>query len=157
MVDTQDYANLQKRVGIALLILFAALIIFAVYFLVYYEKPCNSAQCFVDSMASCKRVYWIREDPQGTWMYTIKGNTKGTSCKIEVELLEVKKGLVDVEELTGKNMICVIKTGQTEFPEKDLSKCSGSLKEGIQDLIIQRMHKYLLENVGEIKKEFDQV
>jgi hypothetical protein len=157
MVDVSDYASLQKRVGIALLILFAALIVFSIYFLVYYEKPCGSSQCFVDAMASCKRVYWLREDSQGSWIYTIRGNTQGSACKVDVELLSVKKGLIDVEDLERKEMTCFVAKGQTEFPEKDLSKCSGQLKEGIQDLIIQRMHKYLLENVGEIKKEFKNV
>ena len=157
MVGTEEYASMQKKVGAALLILFAALIIFIVYFLIYYEKPCKDSQCFVDSMANCKRVYWIREDSQASWLYTIKGYTEGNACKVDIKLLKVKQGTLELESLLGKEMICVVQKGQTNFPEKDIGQCTGQLKEEIQELIIQRMHSYLLENFGEIKEEFKKV
>lgn len=149
-----DYDRQKKRVGIALVILIIALIIFTGYFLFFYERQCSDAQCFVNAMENCKPVSWIRADDQASWLYIIKSNAKEDACKIQVELLEVKQGTIDSEKLQGKKMICNIKKGDAKFPEKDLSKCTGILKEQIQDLIIQRMHNYLLENVGEIKQEF---
>lgn len=79
------------------------------------------------------------------------------SCKIEVKLLEVKQGTIDSEKLEGEKMLCTVLKADTRFPEKDISRCTGMLKEDMQDLIIQRMHNYLLENVGEIKQEFSAI
>lgn len=150
----EHHSKLQKRVGLALLILIIALVIFTGYFLFFYAKPCEDVQCFINSMKNCRSISWIREDAQASWLYIIKGSAKGDSCKINVKLLEIKQGTTDTEELKGKEMLCIFQKSETQFPEKDISKCSGVLKEELQDLIIQRMHNYLLENVGEIKQEF---
>ncbi len=148
------YNVLQKRVGLALIILIIALIVFTGYFLFFYAKPISTSQEFVNAMASCKKISWIKEDASASWLYTIKGNAKGDACKIEVELLKMKQGTIESEKLQGKKMICIQQKGDTQFPEKSISECFGELKEEMQDIIIQRMHNYLLENVGEIREEF---
>jgi hypothetical protein len=155
-IDRLNSNLLKKRFGIALVILFIALVVFTSYYLFIYPKPCadTNGQCFVDAMTNCKRVSWIREDAQASWVYTIKENIKGNNCWVEVKLLKMKDGTIDSEELQGKEMNCIVPKGETQFPEKDISRCSGELKEELQDLIIQRMHNYLLSNVGEIKGEF---
>jgi len=150
----QGYDKIQRRVGIALIILILGLIGFTIYFLVFYAKPISTSEEFVYSMNNCKRVSWVREDAQATWIYTIKGNAKGDACKIEVQLSKMKQGTIDSEKLQGKEMECILLKTETRFPEKDISQCSGELKEDLQEIIIQRMHNYLLKNVGEIREEF---
>jgi len=54
-------------------------------------------------------------------------------------------------------MLCIIPKEEISFPEKDISRCTGLLKEEMQDLIIQRMHNYLLKNVGQISQEFERI
>jgi len=152
---SQGYDSIQKRVGLALIILIIGLIVFSSYFLFFYAKPVSNSQEFVDAMAHCKRVSWVREDVQATWLYAIKGNAEGDACKVEVQLLKMKEGTIDSEKLQGKKMICATLKSETRFPEEDISKCEGELKRELQDIIIQRMHNYLLKNVGEIKQEFE--
>ena len=154
IIDHEHYNRAKKRVGLALIILIIALVIFTVFFWVFYPKPCSDVNCFVNAMKNCKRVSWIREDEQASWLYVIKGNAEGDSCKIEVKLLKVKQGTIDSERLEGEKMICIQQKGDTQFPEKDIFHCTGALKEELQDLIIQRMYSYLLKNIGEIKQEF---
>ena len=149
-----EKGRIKKRVGIALIILVLALIIFSGYFLIFYAKPVSTSQEFTNSLNTCKRVSWIREDVQASWLYTIKGNEKGDACKIEVQLLKIKQGTIDTEKLQGQEMICTMLKTETQFPEKNIAQCTGKLKEDLQDIIIQRMHNYLLENVGEIQQEF---
>ena len=144
----------KKRVGLALIILIVALIIFTGYFLFFYEKQCEDAECFVDAMKNCKAVSWIRSDEQASWLYIIKWGLFEDNCKIEVKLLEVKQGTIESEKLAGKEMLCTIQRGDTSFPEKDISRCTGQLKEEMQDLIIQRMYDYLLTNSQEINASF---
>jgi hypothetical protein len=150
-------SNAKKRVGLALFILIFALVIFTGYFLFFYEKPCNDIECFKSAMKNCRPVSWIRQDEQASWLYIIKGASTGDTCKIQVKLLEVKQGTIDSEVLEGKKMTCLQLKGDTRFPEKDISGCTGVLKEELQDLIIQRMHNYLLENVGEIQQGFSEL
>ena len=152
---SQGYDKIKRRVGLALIVLIIALIVFSGYFLFFYARPVSSSQEFVDAMVSCKRISWVREDSQASWLYTIQGNAKGDACDVEVQLLKMKEGTIDAEKLQGKKMICTILKSETRFPEKDISKCIGELKGELQDIIIQRMHNYLLKNVGEIREEFE--
>ena len=152
---SQGYDKLQRRLGFSLIILIIALVGFSSYFLFFYSRPISTSQEFVDSMESCKRVSWVREDSQATWAYTITGNAVGNACDVKVQLLKMKEGTIDSERLQGKEMDCTILKDETRFPEKDISKCTGELKGELQDIIIQRMHNYLLKNVGDIKEEFN--
>jgi len=155
MIKFQGYSKTQKRVGLALVILIIALIVFSSYFLFFYTKQCDTAECFVSAIANCKRVSWIREDIQANWLYTITGDAKGDSCSVEVRLLKIKEGTIENEELQGKKMDCIILKNDIKLPEKQLSQCTGLLKEELQGIIIKEIHDYLLNSVGEIKEEFE--
>ena len=108
----------------------------------------------MSGIEKCSRYSWIKDDSQARWMYNINGADGNSRCNIDVTLVSLKQGGIDNEKLQGKSMICSVLKTEAENPEKDLVRCSGELKEGIQEIIIQRMHNYLLENFGEIKNEF---
>ena len=50
----------------------------------------------------------------------------------------------------GNNMLCSFEYGVIAYPERNLNRCSGELKENLQTNIIQRLHIYILDEVGEI-------
>jgi hypothetical protein len=155
--DLGDKGRIKKRIKIAVIILILTLLVFAGYFLFFYASPCNDISCFSNALGSCKSVSWIKEDAQASWLYIIKGSEGRDSCNINVKLLSLKQGAIDIEKLQGKEMDCIAAKGDARFPEKNLATCHGYLKEQLQDLIIQRMHNYLIENVGEIKQEFGEL
>ncbi len=154
LFEVKDSSKLQRRVGIALIILIILFVVWSGLIFYFYAKPCQDNDCFVDAMIKCKKVSLIREDAQASWLYTIIGSNSD-NCEVEVELRNINQGTIDNEKLQGKKMLCLIPKAGTQFPEKDISKCSGVLKEELQDVIIKRMHDYLLENFGEIKQEFE--
>lgn len=144
--------KLSMRLSIAIILL---LLLIAVYFGYYFflkTKSCENLDCFRNSLKNCKRASYIKEDSLGVWYYDIKGGAKD-SCNIKVKLLKLKQGKIDMEHLQNKEMTCNVINSEN-FPEEDISRCSGVLKEELQELIIQRMHNYLLQNLGEIKEEF---
>jgi hypothetical protein len=143
----QNYSRAKKRMILALAILIISLGVFLSYFLFFYITPVSSSQEFVDAIINCKKVSWIREDIQASWLYIIKGDAKEGECEIEIQLLKIKKGAIDNEKLEGEKMTCTILKNEIKLPEKDFSQCTGVLKEELQGIIIQRMHNYLLENL----------
>ena len=54
-------------------------------------------------------------------------------------------------------MTCRVLKDEIKLPEKDLSRCTGSLKEKLQEIIIQKMHSYLLDNLGNVNQTFFEV
>jgi hypothetical protein len=117
-------------------------------------KICDSKACFEDAIAKCKKVSWIREDDIAAWNYVILRSNDENSCRINVKLLKLNKGDIDLERLQGEYMICNFLKNDQQFPEKDIAKCSGILKEDLQDILIQRMHDYMLKNLGDIANSF---
>ena len=54
-------------------------------------------------------------------------------------------------------MKCLLPLGNINAPEGDISKCSGELKEEMQSLIIQKLHAYILDNLGKISSEMENI
>jgi len=143
-----------KKIKIISIILILVFVIILGYVFLIKANPCENEKCFFDSLKDCKKIYFIKEDPEYSWHYIISKETSKDSCEIKVKLLHVKEESIDSKILQNKEMICIIPKTETDFPEKDISRCNGKLKEDLQDLIIEKMYKYLLTNVQEINISF---
>ena len=130
------------------------IILLLVYSIFFQVKACADYECFKKNLGSCKKTEFKKEDSRAIWRYYIKGVGTEDSCSVEVNLLLIKSGETDIEDLQGESMICNVPRSSSEYPEKDLAECSGKLKEDIQEIILQKMHNYLLQNLEEITEEF---
>jgi len=155
--EGQGYRNIKKRVLIAITILIIIIICSVIYLTVLKTEKCSDQECFFSSLENCERTSWVNENEKSTYKYTILSNIDKQKCKVNVQLLNLKQGSAENERLLTKSMICNVQKTETQSPDKDLSMCSGPLKEEMQNLIIQKMHNYLLENIGEIKEEFKEI
>lgn len=113
------------------------------------HTTCTSLSCFQEKMARCSLASYVREEPQATWKYDIEGR-KLDECRIQVTLLQAKEGDLELREFEGDSMDCSYPLGTLSFPEKDMARCHGLLKEDLQGLIIKKLHQYVLDNLGEI-------
>ena len=153
-LENQGYGNLKKRLLISVIILITAVILFIIIYFFYYARPCNDSACFSNSLLRCSKVYFIKEDSKASWYYEIKGTSGKDSCSVLVRLLKMNAGDIDTQVLEGTEMTCIVNKGETLAPEENMKSCSGLLKEKLQEIIIDRMHSYLLQNLGEIKESF---
>ena len=152
--EEQGYSNLKKRMFLSLLILAIGVIMFIIFMLLIYVPTCDDNTCFYNALANCKRVSWIREDAKAVWSYKILGPSTADNCRISVQLTKMKEGTIDTESLQGDKMTCTIQKDLVKYPEENMQYCTGVLKEDIQGIIIERMHSYLLKNLGEVKQGF---
>tara|TARA_Y100000034_G_scaffold121622_1_gene166067 strand:- start:4079 stop:4540 length:462 start_codon:yes stop_codon:yes gene_type:complete len=148
-----------KKKGISkksVVILIAVLVLAGVGIYVgFYEAPrCESFECYRDKMEVCDGVKYVNEEPEASWGYEIKGVRKG-ECLVEVTLLQAKEGDLGIAELEGNEMECFYSLGDVAYPEKDLSKCHGLLKEDLQGIVIENLHRYLVENLGKVDLELN--
>lgn len=128
----------------------------AIYFTFFFYYKCEDATCFRAHQQECKKTKYVNNAENAVWSYRIKGKV-GDTCKIEAGIIQIKQGVIEKQKLEDKSMDCYIVFGSTESPEKDLSKCHGRLKEELQNLIIQKLHTYVLENIGEISEELKEI
>ena len=142
---------------IALIIIGLIIIIaLAIYFTFFYAYKCNDLACFQAHQKKCVRTSFVNDEEDTTWKYLIKGKSSG-KCIVNVEVLNIKKGERSKQILIGKEMDCYLPIGSAVSPESDIAICHGVLKEELQNLIIQKMHSYIVENLGEISEELEKV
>jgi hypothetical protein len=135
-----------------LIILIIAVFVYLIYFFFFSAAKCTSDECYNEKMASCDKATYINEEPEASWKYKIKGKEK-EACVIEVTLLNAKQGQLGIDKLQGRSMDCYYPLEVVDFPEKNLELCHGRLKEDIQEIIIQDLHKYIIGNIGQISEE----
>lgn len=154
MVDIQ----LKKRDNWKAYITIAVIVIglIAIYFLYYFSYTCEDLSCFQIHQEQCARTTYISDQEETTWKYFIYGE-EDEKCKINVEVVNIKKGTANKQKLQGKSMDCYVPLGSLVAPESDISRCHGLLKEEMQNLIIQQLHTYIVENVQDIGSELDQL
>ncbi len=137
-----------------IIIIIAIILAVVFYFFFLKTNSCKDFTCYQDSLTKCKKSLLIREDENSIWKYVIKKSVDENTCMVEVSLLALKQGKTDMEELQGLSMNCNVLRSSGGFPENDIASCSGKLKEEIQEVMIQRMHNYLIKNIGQINEEF---
>jgi len=140
---------------IIITVIIIVVVLAAVYFLFFYTSACENKQCFDNALDKCKKVSLVKGDEKAVWNYKILGDGEN-GCRVEVRLIQLKQGQVDIQKLEGEEMVCDYIKSDT-FPEEDISMCSGKLKEELQDIIIKRMHDYLLKNLGDLQEGFSVV
>ena len=144
----------KDSVIIVLVLTIAVVSAFAFYF-TFKPHTCERYSCFQKYMASCSRASYLNEETEASWKYDIIQQVKG-ACEIRVTLLQAKEGDLQLGNFKGHTMMCTYPTGVVAYPDKDMSKCHGLLKEDIQGLIIEKLHAYLVENLLSIQEALDE-
>lgn len=134
---------------VIILVVVAILLVVLAYFLFFYKQSCHDGGCFSNAMLKCEKVSYLSDVEDAAWMYNIKGKKKG-ECVINVELLQAKQGDLELEKIQGLDMDCYLILGYTGSPQADLSLCHGLLKEALQEKLIEKMHAYIISNLGKI-------
>ena len=137
----------QIIIGAVIVILIAALI----WFNFFYYRNCENKTCFNDYLRDCKKAKF-NSFGNMSFEYTVLGKS-AESCNVNVNWLKGDLNNQDSLKLESKSMVCSIPLGAVIQPESDISLCHGILKEGLQDLIIQKLHNYLVQNLGKINSE----
>ncbi len=150
---------MNNRGGVGRIIFFVLILIVlavAVYFTFFFYYKCDDVACFRAHQEKCSKTKFLSNAEYADWGYKINGK-KDEKCEINVEIVKIRQGNVDKLALEGKSMNCLLPLGSINPPENDISKCHGDLKEEMQNLIIQKLHSYILDNLGEIGAELNNI
>lgn len=120
-------------------------------------KPveCKDTACYKEYLLTCKKSFLINEDKNYVYRYEILRANENSYCDVQVRLIKIKNSTTsDSEKLEGLEMICKINRFEDILPEKNMLSCSGKLREELQEIIINRLHNVILENINKINEEF---
>ena len=139
----------QKETIALLILIVAAVTLYATFIPI----RCTDFACFEAHMAKCRPATYINDaEKEASWKYDIIG-TSNRKCDIEVTLLTAKESNLDLRSYESQGMVCSHPIGISGYPEKNLGACTGELKEGLQSIVIEKLYKYIVTNIGEIREE----
>lgn len=138
-----------KKKKVMLVVIILVLVAVLAYFVFFYKQNCKDESCFANAMSKCNGASFVSDDEEASWLYNIK-NKKAEECVINVKILQAKQGNVELEKIQGLSMECSLPLGYTGSPQQDLTRCHGLLKESLQELMIQKLHAYIISNLGKI-------
>jgi len=121
----------------------------AVYFTFFFYYGATDLNEYLTKQNDCMKTRFVYPSLDATWEYTVLGG-EGDFCQVSAKVLEIREGKSDRLVLQGKSMVCLLPKDYDRVPEDDLSYCHGILKEELQRLVILDLHKYIVENLGEI-------
>jgi len=138
----------------AILILLVILVIItSATYLLLYKKQCTNQTCFINSLWKCNKITFLSSTENSTWYYSINGMSAG-KCIVTVKSISLKTDVETATALIGKSMDCEIpkEISGSFMPESKIEYCHGLLKEALQDLIIKKMHLFIIQNIGQINQ-----
>jgi galactitol-specific phosphotransferase system IIB component len=115
---------------------------------------CDDMECYRENLLKCKKSWVINEDNNYVYRYEILKDNGDSYCDVDVILSRVINGVMDSQDLEGLNMVCKINKYDDSLPESDMLVCSGKLREELQEIIIERMHNQILQNLDQINEGF---
>ena len=134
------------------------------YYSGYLREDCEQDKaCFDEKLKDCSSVQVVTVKNNNAYLYWV-GNSLGNTCEVNIKLLRVEAGAAPEfrELLEGKEMSCKIpkeKLSTIKIDEFDnlMQYCHGELKEGLYELIIQRMYELVVSQLGDIITEAEKV
>jgi hypothetical protein len=143
----------QKRgVKMTALVVLILAVLFLLWANFFYQRVCENKACFNDYLIKCQQASYINNENNIALEYNIIGSLEG-KCRVKVKFLEGQLQETDVSNLVNKEMVCAVPGETIIKPEADLDSCHGDLKEELQKLIISKMHRYIVQNLGKINSE----
>ena len=152
IVDDEEEVQVKKFKLVMITVPVAlVLLLIAGWFYFFSYNICEEEICFERALTKCDRAKFISGEDM-IFKYAIKGRDNG-KCVVDVELLQGELNNADSQKLEGQKMTCELPLGAAVSPEADIGACHGLLKEGLQDLVIRKLHTYLVQNLGRLNLE----
>jgi hypothetical protein len=145
-----NWKEILAAVTLSLLILLGA------FYFGVIKKECEDETCFQKALQKCTPAKYLRLQNLNYYKYTISGIRSG-DCKLTVELKKMAVGTEPAKAvlLEGKGMVCKVPKKEIQKIESTqitglLNYCSGPLKEGMYQLIIEKLYTLVIANLGDV-------
>lgn len=140
--------NFKNLFNILLLVLLFFVLLGVLYSSFFYYKACETETCFLNYLKDCNRATYYKEG-DFSFKYKINGYF-GAKCVVDVSLDSINEEIPLRKVYLNSDMGCFMPFSSYYYPDGDLSRCSGLLKEGLQEVLIQRLKTEVVNNLEDI-------
>lgn len=140
-------------------IIIILIVLLGIYF--FYKKSCKDDECFNEALYKCKPAKYFGYRNNNLYFYKIS-RSFFSKCKLHVEVERMAIGSERdlIELLEGKSMKCKIpKTVVVSLDEMEnlLDYCHGELKEGLLQLMVERLYGLVVRDISGVVKKAEEI
>ncbi|MEM4330830.1 MAG: hypothetical protein QW273_02370 [Candidatus Pacearchaeota archaeon] len=140
LVEWFNRKNKKEKIKTVLVIFILIIITFiVVYANFFYYKKCENKTCLKEMLEKCNRAKYISKD-----FIILTNKIKGRTIDYCIVKVYSEKEM----------MKCKIPLGENYLPYSNLQRCSGELREKIQEEMISELQQIFGENIKEINEFF---
>lgn len=143
-----------------IILLVICLLVLTLFYTGVIKKDCSrDKDCFNKALKSCDPAKYLSIRNNNAYSYSIKGRA-GDKCVMVIRMEHMAAGtdMELIELLEGKNMVCRVPKNYLEVDELEqiedlIHYCTGPLKEGMYELIIEKLYGLIIQNMGDVINE----
>lgn len=144
--------NKKRIISILLIVLLVGSSIF-----LFYKKKCSDDECFNKALAGCNPVKFYGYRNNNLYYYSISRSFSG-NCKIYMKIERMAIGSEPdlVRLLEEKDMNCLVPRSviiSLDNMENLLTYCTGDLKEGFYQIMLERLYALVARDMSGIISE----
>lgn len=144
-----------------IILLFLLVCIIGIFFFTRAKNCVNDDSCFNNYANKCSKAKVVTTNNDNKYSYEILGS-KGSNCIVMVTLLNLSDSQPNDMKLAleGRSMSCAIarndlSEGKSIKDIKNLNDyCTGSLKEAILQVTLDKMYSIIVKNIGPLATQF---
>jgi hypothetical protein len=150
-----EFRELTSKNSIIISLIVIILGLTLLYYFEFFTKPieCKDVACYKEYLLTCKKSFLINEDENYVYRYEILKENGNSYCDVDVVLIKIKNGSSEGEKLESLNMLCKINRFEDILPEKNMLSCTGKLREELQEIIINKLHSVIFQNLNKINEK----
>lgn len=146
--------------NVLLILVIVFFIVFLIFFSGIVKKDCkDDLNCFNSKAYACKAAKVQTHINNNVYEFNIYGPSSNT-CVIRATLVQMAQSvpLENREKLEGKEMTCriprsILKEQSIVEIKNIIDYCSGPLKEGLYEVLIDKMYSLIIQNLDAITKD----
>lgn len=143
-----------------IILLVICLLVLSLFYTGVIKKDCGRDEdCFNQALKSCHAAKFMSIRNNNAYLHSIKGKA-GDNCVILIKMEHMAAGtdLELIELLEGKSMVCRVPKEDLNVEDMEdidnlVHYCTGPLKEGMYELIIQKLYGLIVQNMGDVINE----
>ena len=129
-------------------------------FFFVYKKSCKTEECFNNALSECKPAKFFGYRNNNLYLYKISRSLVDCRLYIRVDKMAIGSEPDLVRLLEGKSMKCKI-PGEVSISldkmENLLAYCHGELKEGLYQIMLERLYALVVRDMSGIIKEAQKI
>lgn len=143
-----------------IIVLVICLLVLSLFYTGVIKKKCGrDKDCFNKALKSCSAATYLSIRNNNAYIHSIKGKS-GDKCILVIKMEHMAAGtdLELIELLEGKSMVCRIPKDTLDVEDLEdiedlVHYCTGPLKEGMYELIIEKLYGLIIQNMGDVINE----